>query len=99
MLHDFKKRIGSVVFQSIDSRCRIKKGDAPLLQKRNDFTHFETFMFQIHKMIVVTKPYLSLDAPMVIGEIGIKEIHAPPLLGRRKTAKKQHFGIGRKERF
>jgi hypothetical protein len=36
-------------------------------------------------MILVAKEHLSLYSPMIIYPIGIKEVHTPTLLRRRKT--------------
>jgi hypothetical protein len=37
-------------------------------------------------MVLIPKEYLPLNAPMVIDEVGIVKVHAPPLTLRRKTA-------------
>ena len=55
--------------------------------------NFEAFCLKIHKMVFVTIEYLSLNAPVIIDEIRIVEIHTPSLTLWRKTAKKQYFSI------
>ena len=56
-------------------------------------------MLQIDEMVLVVKPYLAFQTPMVVQEIRVKEHHAPTLLRRRKTAQKQHFRILRQKRL
>ena len=41
-------------------------------------------------MVAVGKEHFALDAPMVVDEVGIVEIHAPPLALWRKAAEEQH---------
>ena len=44
-------------------------------------------------MVLVTKPDLAFDAPMVIDKIGVEKVHTPALLWWRETAEKQHLGV------
>ena len=44
-------------------------------------------------MILVTEEDLSLDAPVVVDEVGVEEIDAPPFPLWWETAEKEDFGI------
>ena len=99
MLNDFQKGIGSIVFQPFHSRGRVEEGNAFLVEKCNDFIHFEAFAFCVNEMVFVIEPDLAFNAPVVVDEIGIEKVHAPTLLGWWKTAKEQHFGIGGQKWF
>jgi hypothetical protein len=48
-------------------------------------------------VLSVAKEHLALYPPVVVDEVGVKEIHAPSLALWRKTAKKQHLGIAGQE--
>jgi len=48
-------------------------------------------------VISVAKKHRPLYPPVVVDEVGIKEIHAPSLALWWKTAKKQHLGIAGQE--
>ena len=50
-------------------------------------------------MILIAKSDLPFDTPMVVDEVGVEKVHGPALLGRRKTAEEQHFGVRRQERL
>jgi hypothetical protein len=86
MLNNFQKGIRSIVFQPIDRRSRIEKRYAFLVQKCNDFIHFEAFTLGINKVVLVAEPNLALDTPVVVDEVGVEKVHAPALFWRRETA-------------
>ena len=46
----------------------------------------EAFVVNVHKVVLVTKKDLSFDAPMVVDEVWVVEIYAPPLSLWRKTS-------------
>ena len=99
MLHNFQKGVRGIVFQPINCRSRIEKCYAFLVQKRNDFIHFEALVFGVHEMVLVAKPNLPFDAPVVVDEVGVEKVHAPALLWRRKTAEEQDSRVLWEKRF
>ena len=44
-------------------------------------------------MVLITEEDESFDAPMVVEEVRIKEIHAPTLALGRETTKEQDLGV------
>ena len=86
MLQNLQEGVRGVVFQSIDRRCSIEQRYAFFVQKCHDFIHFEALALSVHKMVLVAKPDLSFDTPVVVDEIGVEKVHAPALLGWRETA-------------
>ena len=63
----------------------------------NDGIEAETLGFCIHKVIPVAKEDFSLNAPVVVDEVGIIEVDAPAFPLWRKTAEEKHSGILRQE--
>ena len=49
-------------------------------------------------MVLVAKEQLSLNSPVVVDEVGVIEVHAPPFALWRKTAQEQHLGVLWQER-
>ena len=49
-------------------------------------------------MLAITKEHLTLDAPMVVDEVGIIEVDAPAFALWREAAQEQHLGILRQKR-
>ena len=99
VLDDIQESIRGVVFQPLDCHSSIEEGNAFLVEESYDFILFEAFVLCVNEMVAVTEPYLALNAPVVVDEIGVEKVHAPTLLGRWETAQEQHFGIGGQERF
>ena len=97
--YHLKELVRSVVLQATDSRRGIEEREALLLAERHDFVDLEMFVWHIHEMVLVTKEYLSLNAPVVIDKVGIIKVHAPSLALGRKTTQKQHLGVLRQERL
>ena len=50
-------------------------------------------------MVLVAKPNLTLNAPMVVDEVGVEKVHAPTLLWRRETAEEQDSRVLWEKRF
>ena len=96
-LHHFQEFVRSIILQSFDGGGSVEEGDALVLAMGNDGIEAETFGLGIHKVIPVAKEDLPLDAPMVVDEIGVIEVHAPAFPLWRKTAEEKHFGILRQE--
>ena len=84
--HDLKEFVGGIVFEATDSRRSVEEGEAFLFTERYNLVNLKALGLQVHKMVFVTKEYLSLDPPVVVYEIGIIEVHTPTLTLRRETA-------------
>ena len=91
--HDLKEFVGGIVLQATDSRRGVKEGEALLLAEGHNLVYLKTFGFEVHEMILIAKEYLALNAPVVVDEVRIIKIHAPPLALRRKAAQEQYFRI------
>jgi hypothetical protein len=63
------------------------------LAECHDIIYLETFFGKIDKVVAIAKEHLSLDAPMIVDEVGIVEIDAPSFALGWKTAQEKHFGI------
>jgi hypothetical protein len=50
-------------------------------------------------MVAVVEEQLALNPPMVVDEVGVEEVHAPPLSGWRETAQEQDLGAFWQEWF
>ena len=85
-LYHLEELVGSVVLQATDCRRGIEECETFFLAEGNDLVNLETLGFEIHEMILVAKEYLALDAPVVVDEVRIVEVHAPTPTLWRKTA-------------
>jgi hypothetical protein len=52
----------------------------------NDVIKVEPLCLCIHEVVLVSIEDLSFNSPMVVDEVGVIEIHAPPFPLWRKTA-------------
>ena len=50
-------------------------------------------------MVLFAEPNLSLDAPVVVDEVGVEKVHAPTLFGRWETAEEQDSRVLWEKRF
>ena len=96
--HDFEEFIRGVVLKATDSCAGVEKGEALLLAEGHNLVYLKTFGFEVHEMILIAKEYLALNAPVVVDEIRVVEVHTPPLALGWKTAQEQHLRILRQER-
>ena len=97
--HDLKKFVGGIILQATNGGRGIEEGEALLLTERHNLVNLEAFCFEVHEMILIAKEYLSLDAPMVVDEVGVVEVHAPPLALWWETTQEQHLRILRQKGF
>ena len=97
-LDDLEELVGSIVLQTSDGGGGVEEGKTLLLTEGNDFVDLESFVLQIHEVVPVAKEYLTLDAPMVVDEVGVIEIHAPTLTLGREAPQEQYLGILGQER-
>ena len=93
LFHHFEIFVGGIVLQSANGRGGVEEGDAFVLAKGYYLVYVEAFACRVDEMVAVAKEDLPFNAPVVVDEIGVIEIHAPPLSLWRKTAEKQHFGF------
>ena len=92
-LNYFEELVRCIILKAADSGRRVKEGKPPFPTERHDLIKFKTLVFNVHEMVLITKEYLSLNAPVVVDEVGVVEVHAPPLALWRKAAQKQHPGM------
>ena len=90
--HHFKKLVGGIVLQPSDGSRSIEESDTLLLTEGNNLLQLKALGLLIHKVVAIAKEHFALDAPVVVDEVGIIEVHAPSLTLWRKAAQKQHFG-------
>jgi hypothetical protein len=96
--HHLQEFIGSVVFQAAHGCSGIEEGDAFLLAKRHNIIQLKTLSLDVHEMVLVAKKHLPLYPPVVVDEVGVIEVHAPPLSLWWETTQEQYPGMSGKER-
>ena len=96
-LYDLEELVGGVVLQATDGGGGIKEGETLLLAECDDFVYLKALGLKIHEMILVAKEYLALDAPVVVDEVRIVEVHAPTLTLWREAAEEENTGVLRQE--
>ena len=78
--------VGGIVLQAT-YRCRgVEEGKTLLLAECHDIINLKTLGIEVHEMVLVAKEHLPFYAPVVVDEVGIIEVHAPPFALWRKTA-------------
>ena len=85
-LHNLKELVGGIVLQATDGGRGVKEGKALLLTECHDVLQFKPLGLLVNEVVAVTKEHSALDTPVVIDEIGVIEVHAPPFPLGRKTA-------------
>ena len=93
LLDHFEELVGGIVLLSVDGGGGVEEGDALLLAMGDDVVEAETFGVGVHEVMLVAEEDLSLDAPVVVDEVGVIEVDAPPFALWREAAEKEHFGI------
>lgn len=99
LFHHFQKFVRGIVLQAADHTSRIIEGDSLFFQKRHNTGLVEALFTGYQKMVLVTEKKQTDDAPHIVLQIRIKEIHAPALTLRRKTSQHQQTGLRRQEGF
>ena len=59
----------------------------------DDFINLEAFVVGIDEVIFVAEEDLSLDAPVIVDEVGIEKVDAPPFALWWETAEEEHFSV------
>ena len=85
-LYHLEELVGGVVLQATDSRRGVEECEAFFLAERNDLVDLEALGFEVHKVVLIAKEYLALDAPMVVDKVRVIKVHTPPLALRWKAA-------------
>ena len=98
-LHDFQKLVGGVVLQSADGCGGVVKGDAFLGEEGDEPFLVEGFLAGDEEVFLVLEEEEAEDAPHVVLQVGVEEIHAPAFLLRREASQHQQSGIGREKGF
>ena len=93
LLHYFEEFVRSVVLLSPDGSGGIEEGDAFFLAMGDDVIKTEAFGLQIDKVILVSKEDFSLQTPVIVDIIGVKEVDAPPFALWRETAEEEDLGV------
>ena len=84
--HHLQKLVGGIVLQATDGCRGIEEGQALLFAERYYLVNLKTLGVEVHEMVLVVKEHLPLYAPVVVDEVGVVEVHAPPFALWRKTA-------------
>jgi len=93
LLDHFEELVRGIVLLSVDGGGGVEEGDALLLAMGDDVVETETFGIGVHEMMLVAEEDLSLDAPVVVDEVGVIEVDAPPFALWREAAEEEHLGI------
>ena len=96
---DFQKLVRRIILKTADGGSRVVQGDAFVEQELHNHFFLETFGPFIYKPIPVAMENVSHDAPHVVDEVRVVEIHAPAFFLGRETAQHQQACVGRKERL
>ena len=83
---------------SPDGSGGIEEGDAFFLAMGDDVIKTEAFGLQIDKVILVAEEDFSLQTPVIVDVIGVKEVDAPPFALWRETAEEEDLGVFGQER-
>lgn len=97
-LHHFQKFVGSIALQTAHSGSGIIERYAVFGAEAFNFGLSKSAFGSVDKVIVISEKQVSHDAPHVVLQIGIKEVHAPSFLRWRKTAQHQDVGFGGQKR-
>ena len=92
-LHHLEEFVRGVVLQATDSGRGVEEREALLLAERHNIIYLETLGFEVHKVVLVAKEYLALDAPVVVDKVRVIEVDAPPLALGRETTQEQHLRV------
>ena len=92
-LYNLEELVGGIVLQAADGSGGIEESKALFLAEGHNLINLETLGFEVYEVILVAKEYLALDAPVVVDEVRVIEIHAPTLTLRRETAEEEYAGI------
>ncbi len=97
-LHNLQEIIACIVLEAVHLRCRVIKGETPLLGKSgNTFLVESLFSLDLEIGLIVEKNQ-SHHTPEVIDPIGIEEIHRPTRPWRREAAQEEHRSVPGKKR-
>ena len=91
--YNLQKLVRGIVLQSAHGGGGIIETNALVVKEGNDKVKTECLCLGVHKIVLVAKEYESLNAPMVVDEVGIVEVHAPALPLWRETAQEEHTAI------
>ena len=97
--HDFQKLVGGIVLQSADGCGGVVKGDAFLGEEGDEPSLVEGFLAGDEEVLLVLEEEEAEDAPHVVLQVRVEEIHAPAFLLRRETSQHQQSGFGGEKGF
>ena len=95
----FEVFVAGRVLCSDDAGASIEEGNALLFQKGDDGIKVVGFLLLSHEVLLVAEEAKSNQAPHVVGEVRVVELHAPAFLGRWKRTQHQYPCIGWQKRF
>ena len=96
---NLQKLVCGIALQTTYSRGSVVECHAFLSQESFQTHLVETLSVRCQEVVFVLKENPTEDAPHVVLQIGIEEIHGPSCLRRRKTAQHQHAASVGQERF
>ena len=88
-LDDFEEFVGSVTGFSYDRGGGVVKSDAVAFAVVDYLIDFERLIFVVYKMVFVVVEDESLNAPVVVDEIRVKEVHAPTFFWWGEASEKE----------
>ena len=98
-LYNFQKLVGGVVLQSAYRCSGIVESDTLVCEKLYQCLLVEGFLAGQEEMLLVMEEEEAEDAPHVVLQVRIEEIHAPALPLWWKTAQHQQGCVAGQERF
>ena len=90
---NLQELVRGIVLQAAYGGGGVVEAYALVVKKGDDEVKAEGLCLGVHEMVLVAKEDESLDAPVVVDEIGIVEVHAPALPLRRETAQEEHTAV------
>ena len=85
--------VGGIALESTNAAGGVEKGQSFFGGEVANGGFVETFFVGDHKMLAVVEEEVAHDAPEIVDEVGVIEVHAPTIFGRRETAEKEHAPV------
>lgn len=90
---NLQELVRGIVLQAAYGGGSVVEAYALVHQEGDDEINAEGLCLGVHEMVLVAEENEALDAPVVVDEVGIVEVHAPALPLRRETAQEEHTAV------
>ena len=97
--NDFQKLVGGILLQPAHGCGGVIKGDAFFGEEGDESFLVESFLPGDEEVFLVLEEEEAEDAPHVVLQVGVEEIHAPTFLLWRETSQHQQSGFCREKGF